>query len=85
MHTANEPHKSAPGPMPEKATSIVQELEDLTHGAKLATDREKRMSIREAISKYPKATAYSMILSLCIIMEGYDVSVYFSFILYSLP
>lgn len=41
-------------------------------GAKVATDAEHAMTIREAIRQYPKAIAWSMIFSLAIAMEGYD-------------
>jgi SP family general alpha glucoside:H+ symporter-like MFS transporter len=41
-------------------------------GAKVATDAEHAMTVREAIRQYPKAIAWSMIFSLAIAMEGYD-------------
>lgn len=49
-------------------------IDDLIQAAQAATEREKQMGIREAIKTYPKAIFYSMTLSLCLIMEGYDIS-----------
>ena len=57
--------------------------EELSHDAETATALEKSMGIFEAIRKYPKAVTYSMILSLCVIMEGYDTALLGSF--YGLP
>jgi SP family general alpha glucoside:H+ symporter-like MFS transporter len=42
--------------------------------AKAATDREHRMTVREAFRLYPKAIAFSLIFSTAIIMEGYDTA-----------
>lgn len=50
---------------------------------KAAALREKDMSVLEAIRAYPKAIAYSMILSLCLVMEGYDTALTDAF--FSLP
>ena len=41
-------------------------------GAKVATEAEHAMTVREAIRQHPKAIAWSMIFSLAIAMEGYD-------------
>ncbi|KAH6974507.1 general substrate transporter [Ilyonectria sp. MPI-CAGE-AT-0026] len=51
--------------------------------AEAAALREKDMSVLEAIRAYPKAIAYSMILSLCLVMEGYDTALTDAF--FSLP
>jgi hypothetical protein len=45
----------------------------LVHGAKAATDDEKNMTLMEGIRLYPKAIAWSMLISTCIAMEGYDL------------
>jgi SP family general alpha glucoside:H+ symporter-like MFS transporter len=42
----------------------------LNHDAKVGTDAEKHMSIRQAFKLYPKAAGWSVLLS--IVMEGYD-------------
>jgi DNA-binding Xre family transcriptional regulator len=41
--------------------------------AKLATEKEHRMSLLEGIRTYPKAIAWSMLISLCIAMEAFDL------------
>lgn len=40
--------------------------------ARAATNEEHNMTLVEAIKKYPKACAWSMVISLTIIMDGYD-------------
>ena len=44
----------------------------LNHEAKLGAEAEKIMSFRQAIKLYPKAAAWSVLLSTAIVMEGYD-------------
>ncbi len=58
-------------------------MEDISHDAETATAVEKSMGILEGIRKYPKAVCFSMILSLCVIMEGYDTALLGNF--YGLP
>lgn len=41
--------------------------------AKSATDKEHRMTLLQGIKLYPKAVAWSVLISTCIAMEGYDV------------
>ncbi len=55
------------------ATS-VEDYEQLLREAKIAYRREAEMSFKQAIKTYPKAVAWSLILSTAIIMEGYDTS-----------
>jgi hypothetical protein len=43
----------------------------LSSDAKDATDKEHAMTLREGIRKYPKAIAWSLLLSLAVAMEGY--------------
>lgn len=42
-------------------------------GAKTATEKEQSMTLLHGIRLYPKAIAWSMLISTCIVMEGYDV------------
>ena len=56
---------------------------DLANDAQVATAQEKSMGIIESIRRYPKAVFFSMCLSLCVIMEGYDTALLGSF--YGLP
>ncbi|KAL1890874.1 hypothetical protein Sste5346_008015 [Sporothrix stenoceras] len=41
--------------------------------AKSAAEKEHKMTLMEGIRLYPKAIAWSMLISTCIVMEGYDV------------
>jgi hypothetical protein len=43
---------------------------ELKRDAKAATEKEQRMTMMEGIRLYPKACAWSMALSLLIVMEG---------------
>lgn len=56
---------------------------EVLRAAEAAVLREKEMSIVEAIKAYPKAVAFSMILSFSLVMEGYDTSLTDAF--FSLP
>ena len=42
--------------------------------AKAATEKEQKMSLMQGIRLYPKAVAWSVLISTCIAMEGYDIS-----------
>lgn len=75
--------ESAPGndevrPVNEK-TQLEQDVRDkesmdqVISSAKAATDKEQNMTLLQGIKLYPKAIAWSMLISTCIIMEGYDV------------
>lgn len=41
--------------------------------AKSAAEKEHNMTLLEGVRLYPKAIAWSMLISTCIVMEGYDV------------
>ena len=45
----------------------------LIHNAKSATDKEQSMTLMQGIRLYPKAILWSVLISTCIVMEGYDV------------
>jgi hypothetical protein len=55
----------------EKLAATETEFAALGSDAKAATDREHAMTLREGIRKYPKAIAWSVLLSLAVVMEGY--------------
>lgn len=48
------------------ATQLVQD-------AKAATDNEHKMTLLQGIRLYPKAIFWSVVISTCICMEGYDL------------
>ncbi|KAH4199188.1 hypothetical protein HBI73_072620 [Parastagonospora nodorum] len=41
--------------------------------ARLATEKEHNMTLLQGIKLYPKAIGWSILISTCIVMEGYDV------------
>ncbi|KAF1954002.1 maltose permease MAL61 [Byssothecium circinans] len=49
------------------------DIRELTSDASKATRAEQSMTLREGIKLYPKAIAWSMLLSTAIIMEGFDI------------
>ncbi|KAN0084982.1 Sugar transporter domain containing protein [Elaphomyces granulatus] len=49
-------------------------MEKIIQNAKSATDKEQKMSLLQGIKLYPKAVAWSVLISTCIAMEGYDIS-----------
>lgn len=51
-------------------TSMKQTVLD----AKKASDEEQKMSLLQGIKLYPKAIAWSILISTCIAMEGYQVA-----------
>lgn len=69
MHEKNEPDvETGPG-----RTSDSASFEHLLDSARHATEAEKEMTLLQGIRLYPKAVAWSMLISACIIMEGYDI------------
>ena len=51
--------------------------------AKAATEKERSMTLLQGIRLYPKAVMWSVIISTCIAMEGYDISLVNNF--YAFP
>lgn len=47
--------------------------------ARSAAEKEQNMTLLQGIKLYPKAIAYSVIISSCIVMEGYDISLVTNF------
>ena len=62
----------------ESSTKFVH----LSSEAKVATEAEHAMSLRQAIKLYPKAVAWSILLSAAVAMEGYDLVLISSFFAY---
>ena len=65
-----------------KMSEAIPEFAEVTQNAHNANELEHRMSVGEAFRLYPKAICFSAILSLAIIMEGYDTSLLGSFYAY---
>lgn len=60
----------------DSTTKIIQ-------NAKAATDKERSMTLLQGIRLYPKAVMWSVLISTCIVMEGYDISLVNNF--YAFP
>ena len=54
----------------DSTSSVAKVIEN----AKAATEKERKMTLLEGIKTYPKAVAWSVVISTCIVMEGYDIS-----------
>ncbi|CAI7607861.1 unnamed protein product [Penicillium viridicatum] len=54
-----------------------------TNNAKSAAEAEHKMTLLQGIRTYPKAIAWSVLISTCIAMEGYDISLVNNF--YAFP
>lgn len=54
----------------------------LSH-ARAATKKEQDMTLWQGIKLYPKAIAWSILISTCIVMEGYDISLVNNFCMLS--
>jgi SP family general alpha glucoside:H+ symporter-like MFS transporter len=55
-----------------RASVANPEFANLNRDAKVGAEAEKHMSITQAFKLYPKAVAWSILLSTAIVMEGYD-------------
>ncbi|KAJ5081677.1 hypothetical protein NUU61_009941 [Penicillium alfredii] len=70
-------YPSTEGPASDSSmTKVIQ-------NAKAATQKEQKMSLLQGIRLYPKAVAWSVLISTCIVMEGYDISLVNNF--YAFP
>ncbi|WQF77442.1 Putative major facilitator, sugar transporter, major facilitator superfamily [Colletotrichum destructivum] len=67
---------SAPGP---SRPGHVRGLSDIDPQIQDAIDAERSLTPREAIRAYPMAVFWSLVVSLCVIMEGYDTILIGSF------
>ncbi|RYP04401.1 hypothetical protein DL764_004495 [Monosporascus ibericus] len=70
---------------PEVARRIAANVDDfmkLVSEANDANERERHMKLSTALKVYPKAIGWSMVLSSCLIMEGYQTSVVGSYTAY---
>ena len=56
-----------------------KELNEIIRNAKNASEVEHKMSLWQGIKLYPKAVGWSVLISTCIAMEGYDISLLSNF------
>ncbi|OJJ76474.1 hypothetical protein ASPBRDRAFT_72420 [Aspergillus brasiliensis CBS 101740] len=78
------PAEQAPSPSPstDRQDSIASAAK-IIQNAKAATDKEQKMTLLQGVRLYPKAVAWSILISTCIVMEGYDISLVNNF--YAFP
>ncbi|KAJ5046827.1 uncharacterized protein L3040_004052 [Drepanopeziza brunnea f. sp. 'multigermtubi'] len=81
----NVAHTPAPIPTtpPTDDVDLTKSMNDIIHNAKNATAKEQSMSLWQGLKLYPKAVAWSIVISTCIVMEGYDISLLTNF--YAFP
>ncbi|KAI1770642.1 putative MFS alpha-glucoside transporter [Hypoxylon cercidicola] len=71
-------------PTPGRAPRGEHEtMGDIIRNARLATEKEHKMTLWQGLRLYPKAIAWSILISTCIVMEGYDISLVNNF--YAFP
>lgn len=46
---------------------------DVIDHARSAANKEQQMTLMQGIKLYPKAVAWSILISTCIVMEGFDI------------
>lgn len=61
------------GPKPPDYPSDTS-MKTVIQNAKAATEKEQKMTLLQGFKLYPKAVAWSVLISTCIVMEGYDIS-----------
>ncbi|KAF9893863.1 hypothetical protein FE257_010033 [Aspergillus nanangensis] len=66
----NQPTQEFFNTIQDSGPSVAKVVEN----AKSATAKEQRMTLLQGIRLYPKAVAWSILISTCIAMEGYDIS-----------
>jgi SP family general alpha glucoside:H+ symporter-like MFS transporter len=64
----------------DKSATPSNYLEEVLEEANHATQREHELTLLPSLRLYPKAIAWSMFLSLAIIMEGYDTKLMGTFL-----
>ncbi|XDG04721.1 hypothetical protein ABKA04_004336 [Annulohypoxylon sp. FPYF3050] len=71
------------GSAPAVSLREAQTMADVIRNARLATEKEHKMTLMQGLKLYPKAIAWSILISTCIVMEGYDISLVNNF--YAFP
>ncbi|GAQ12213.1 maltose permease MAL31 [Aspergillus lentulus] len=64
-------------------STLIPGLRQLDSGARAATNAERKITFLDGCRRYPKAMAWSVVVSSTLIMEGFDTLLIFSF--FSLP
>lgn len=85
---APTPAPAVEEPAPATAVPADDPALDKTHinvvnHARAAAEKEQNMTLMQGVRLYPKAIMFSIIISTCIVMEGYDISLINNFYAFS--
>lgn len=61
----------------------IDDYDDVVQSARQGMESEKALSLRESLRRYPRAVAWSVLLSTSLVMEGFDIILINNF--YALP
>ncbi|KAI0385631.1 sugar transporter [Hypomontagnella monticulosa] len=81
-HLGDGQHAQIDPAIASRIAANVDDFMTLVNEANEANERERGMKLSYAFKVYPKAIAWSMILSSCLIMEGFGTSIVGSYISY---
>lgn len=74
---------SSPAAMEGQDEAVQAKVHDnVVEHARLAAEKEQNMTLLQGIKLYPKAIFFSVVISTCIVMEGYDISLINNFCKY---
>lgn len=71
--TGNEPPAPV-APLCEDVADSSKVHRTVIEHARAAASKEQSMTLLQGLKLYPKAVAWSLLISTCIVMEGYDIS-----------
>ncbi|EQK98556.1 maltose permease [Ophiocordyceps sinensis CO18] len=80
--TGNEPPAPV-APLCEDVADSSKVHRTVIEHARAAASKEQSMTLLQGLKLYPKAVAWSLLISTCIVMEGYDISLVNNF--YAFP
>lgn len=67
-------HEAGVEPIIDDESPEANVRKNVVEHARAAAEREQNMTLLEGIRTYPKAIFFSIVISTCIVMEGYDIS-----------
>lgn len=72
-------HEKTQSPWPaalgdDEAAGSSRVRRTVIEDARAAASKEQSMTLLQGLRLYPKAVAWSLLISTCIVMEGYDIS-----------
>ncbi|OXH30015.1 MFS transporter, SP family, general alpha glucoside:H+ symporter, partial [Cryptococcus neoformans] len=67
----------------DRVKDDIDDYDDVVQSARQGMESEKALSLRESLRRYPRAVAWSVLLSTSLVMEGFDTVLINNF--YALP